>query len=109
MSLWGGGYEISIFWSHMLFEFPLGVSISVSFGANVQMTQLLLLGLLLNAAGIYCCLQEQSKLKKQKIILLNLSAVEIFIILFTMGHISIAQCQLSIEDTAKANQVLCTL
>ena len=66
---------------------------------------LLLCALGLHVAGIYCLQQEQCKLKKQKIILLNLSTVEIVLIVFTMGHLSCAQFQFKPDDLLKANQV----
>ena len=66
---------------------------------------LLLCAMSIHVVGIYCLQQEQSKLKKQKIILLNLSTVEIVIIVYTMGHLGCAQFQFKPDDLQKANQV----
>ena len=75
----------------------------------VILLTLLLFALVLHLAGIYCLNQEKSKLKKQKIILLNLSVVEISIIVFTLGHLSCAHSEIKNEDLEKVNQVLCVL
>ena len=65
-------------------------------------------GLLLNLSGIYCCIMEKTKLKKQKIILLNLSAVEIIVITHTILHLGISRVTMSKETTHHMNVVLCT-
>ena len=70
---------------------------------------LLLFALALHATGVYCLNKERSKLKKQKIILLNLSVVEITIIVFTMGHLCCAHFQTKKEDLERLNQVLCQM
>ena len=57
-----------------------------------------------NICGIYCCLKQNTRLKKQKIILLNLSSMEILIIIrhLCFGHIN---TQLEKES----NRIKCTL
>ena len=56
-------------------------------GITVALVLLLFIALSLNICGIYCCCVNKSKLKKQKIILVNLSAVEVLTIVFKSAHI----------------------
>ena len=71
---------------------------------------LLTCGLILNLCGIYCCLKQKKKLPKQKIILLNLSASEVTVILYTLCHLGVSRVNIrEPRELAIINKVMCTL
>ena len=81
-------------------ELPIDCSILIG---------ILSLGFLLYAAGIYCCYREKNKLKKQKIILINLSVVEIIQIIFMIAHLFLDHVPFHLQDMKEANRILCTI
>ena len=64
----------------------------------------LLTGLILHMFGIYSCCKEKKRMKNQRIILLNLSAVEILLILFMMIQLCGGHISMSADDATKANK-----
>ena len=71
---------------------------------------ILILGLILHTLGIYCCCCKRNrKLKNQKIILLNLSGVEIFTILFMMLHLLLDNITIPPHSKHATNLALCTV
>ena len=71
---------------------------------------ILILGLILHTLGIYCCCCKQNrKLKNQKIILLNLSGVEISTILFMMLRLLLDNITIPPHSVHAMNMALCTV
>ena len=76
---------------------------------SMILTGILCIGFLLHLAGIYCCYKEKQKLKNQKIILINLSAVEMVTIIFMMVHMLLDHTEIDEKNVEMANKVLCTI
>ena len=71
---------------------------------------LLICGFFLNICGIYCCIKQKSRLTKQKVILLNLSAVEITVIVYTLCYLGISQISFTTDkELNMVNKIMCTL
>ena len=70
---------------------------------------ILLFGLLFQCVGIYCCWKQKNVLKNQKIILLNLSVSEIFLIAYMIVQLCGRYLVLTQAQKDIANKTMCTL
>ena len=62
---------------------------------------LLCLALFFHVLGIYCCLKERKELRNQKIILLNLSCVEILTIIFMVVYLCGNYMEFTFDEMVK--------
>ena len=75
------------------------------------LTTILSIGFVLHILGIYCLHREKRKLKNQKIVLMNLSAVEMVSILFMAVHLNMDKSSSTMDEKSAevANEILCTV
>ena len=72
------------------------------------LVSILLLALCVHTLGIYLCYKEETALQKQKILLVNLSCVEILTIVYMIVHLCGGYMNLTREDLKTANKIFCT-
>ena len=79
-------------------------------GSLAFLVALLISGFFFNMLGIYCCMKQKLRMKKQKIILLNLSCVQTTIILYTLLHLCLAHGVIPHRhlDLDLLNKIMCT-
>lgn len=81
----------------------MGASSELEPASVVCMMAVLVTAFLMHTLGIYCCCKEKKELQNQKIILVNLSAVQVLTISFMMVHLCTHNAEFAMERQVRVS------